>query len=294
MNIQGFCRLLLALVLLSFITACATQEAGRRPAAGNPEPILVAQADTGSASDAGTSLEYDEELMSDLEDEDVADLEIPDPLEPLNRFIFTVNDLAYKVILRPAGEGYSLIVPEPTRGAISNFFDNLIYPIRLVNCLLQGKGQKAWLETQKFIVNTTAGLGGFIDLAEQSDEKFRTSPEDMGQTFGYWGADHGFYLVLPLLGPSSLRDGIGKVGDYFLHPLTWYEPEEHATALKIGDAFNEYSLNMEDIDDIREASIDPYTAFKDIYVQHRRALVEDAANKGDTEAGVAGEALLGN
>lgn len=282
MRVTTLFRLILAIALISFCTACATREAGQRPAAGLQEPVLVAQADTQSASDAGSGLDYNEDLMSDLEDEDIASLEIPDPLESMNRFFFRVNDMLYFVIIRPAATGYSLIVPEPTRGLISNFFDNIKYPIRLVSCLLQGKGEKAWLETQKFIVNTTAGMGGLVDLAQQSDDKFKTTPEDLGQTFGYWGADHGFYLVLPVLGPSSLRDGAGRIGDYFLHPLTWYEPDEHALALKIGNALNEESLRLGDYEDVREAAIDPYTAFKDIYVQYRKALVEDKADPDQT------------
>jgi phospholipid-binding lipoprotein MlaA len=259
--------------------SCATSEAGHRPAASLEEPVLVAQAEGRTASDAGSGLEYDEDLMSDIEGEEIEATKIPDPLEPMNRFFFEVNDKLYFVFIRPLATGYSLIVPEPTRGAISNFFDNLRYPIRLVSCLLQGKGGKAWLETQKFIVNTTAGMAGFIDLAQQSDDKFKISPEDLGQTFGYHGADHGFYLVLPVFGPSSLRDGLGSVGDYFLDPLTWYEPKEHGWALKGGDKLNKESLRLGDYEDLREAAIDPYTAVKDVYVQYRKALVEDKADE---------------
>lgn len=278
MRITALIRGLLAVALVCLCAACATSEAGRKPAAGLENPVLVAQADQQSASDAGSDLEYNEELMSDLEEDEAPSAYIPDPLEPMNRFFFEVNDKLYFFFIRPAATGYSLIAPEPVRNSISNFFDNLRYPIRLVSCLLQGKAGKAWLETQKFIVNTTAGLAGFIDLAGDTDEKFKTSKEDLGQTFGYWGADHGFYLVLPVFGPTSLRDGIGSVGDYFLDPLTWYEPWEHAAALKIGDKLNDESLRLGDYEDLREAAIDPYTAVKDIYAQYRKGLVEDKSD----------------
>jgi len=258
---------------------CSAARSGGEQAATVAEPVMVAQADTQTATDADQG--YDEEwLMEDLGEEGEDSAQIADPLEPLNRVIFEINDKLYFIVLRPVATGYSFIVPEPTREAIGNFFTNLGYPIRLVSSLLQGKGEKAWLETQKFLVNTTGGLLGFINLAEISDDKFQISGEDLGQTFGYWGAGHGFYLVLPVFGPSSLRDGLGRVGDYFIDPLNYLEPEEYRWGLTAVDVINSESLRLGDYEDIREAAIDPYTAFKDLYVQYRKAQVEDQEEEG--------------
>lgn len=238
---------------------CSTSKTGVPSAASLDEPVLVALAETQAEGEPAE--------------------QIADPLEPLNRVIFEINDKLYFIVLRPVATGYSFIVPEPARESINNFFKNLAYPVRLVSCLLQGKGEKAWLETQKFLVNSTGGVLGLINLAEISDDKFKTSGEDLGQTFGYWGAGHGFYLVLPVFGPSSLRDGLGRVGDYFLDPLNYLEPQEHRWALSATDVVNSESLRLGDYEDLREAAIDPYTAFKDVYVQYRKAQVEDSVEE---------------
>jgi phospholipid-binding lipoprotein MlaA len=279
---------ILGIIMLTALLAsgCAARTSGEAVKAEPSEPVMVAQSDA-TASDAGGDLEYKEDLMSDLEDEEMQVEPIPDPLEPLNRFIFEVNDKLYFMFIRPAATAYSWAVPEGGREAVGNFFDNIRYPIRFVNCILQGKLDKAWIETQKFLVNTTGGMLGFVDLAQISDDKFKTTPEDLGQTFGYAEISHGLYLVLPVLGPSSLRDGVGKVGDHFLDPLTWLEPEEYSWGAKGLDALNDESLRLGDYEDLREAAIDPYTAVKDAYTQYRKGLVED---KADATAGESGEA----
>jgi len=154
----------------------------------------------------------------DLAQEELTDI-IPDPFEPLNRAFFEFNDKLYFYALKPIATGYKAVVPEPARVGVSDFFNNLSFPVRFANCLLQGKGEGAAMEFARFIINTFMGIGGFVDVASQ--EGFKKYDEDLGQTFGAWGAGPGFYICWPFLGPSSARDTIGSVGDGFLDPVNY-------------------------------------------------------------------------
>lgn len=266
--------LLLCCLLLA---ACATAPAPRA-AAG---PALLAAADSASsASDAGADPFSDESTarLDALLDEDydqapVNATRIPDPLEPLNRVFFAFNDTLYFYLLKPTAKVYNAVTPEPLRLGVKNAFSNLRYPIRLANCLLQGKGGDALRETGAFLLNSTLGMLGLFDLAK-NHETLRTNREDLGQTFGAWGAGHGFYLVLPVLGPSSLRDGLGGVGDSYLDPVTYLTPWEHSLAVKGYDRFNGVALSLGDYEAILEAAIDPYLAVRDAYAQHREIEVK--------------------
>ncbi len=142
-----------------------------------------------------------------------------DPLEPVNRFNYKVNDKADTYILRPVAKGYDTVVPDPVQASVSNFFDNAGQPITMANSLLQLKWGKFNQSLGRFMINTTAGVGGLFDVATNLNVPHPN--EDLGQTLGFWGLGAGPYLYLPLLGPSSGRELVGSLGDQFANPINY-------------------------------------------------------------------------
>ena len=132
-----------------------------------------------------------------------------------------IRDRLYTFLFRPISKGYELILPRPVRKGIDNAFENVKYPVRVVNCTLQGKFKRAGQETGKFVVNTVGGVAGIFRPAENIPALANVPDEDTAQTLGKWGIPNGPYLVLPLLGPSSVRDTVGLAGDYALNPVNW-------------------------------------------------------------------------
>ena len=195
---------------------------------------------------------------------------IADPLEPFNRAMYHFNDKLYFWVLKPLAQGYQKVVPEVARVGVSNFFTNLASPIRLVNCLLQGNFRGAASELGRFALNTLWGIGGLLDLASSEEIKLSKQDGDFGQTLGVYGLGQGFYIHWPILGPSSPRDTIGKVGDFFLYPLTYLTASwETFAGIWIIDKVNVTSLSIGDYESLQEAAIDPYVAVRDAYVQYR-------------------------
>jgi len=211
-----------------------------------------------------------DELILELESEySEKTLRINDPLEPLNRFFFKINDRLYFYFFKPVAKGYSLVVPEKFRQGISRGFYNIRYPIRAINDILQFRLKNFLKETAMFVLNTTLGFGGLIEVSSGVAELASRPPEeDSGLTLGRWGVGHGFYLVLPILGPTTMRDGIGKIGDYFLDPLTYIEPAVSAS-LKGEDKLNYLSLHLGEYEDLKKSAIDPYVSFRNAYIQYR-------------------------
>lgn len=191
-----------------------------------------------------------------------------DPLEPVNRAIFVFNDKAYFWLMKPVAQGYGFVVPEPARVSVRNFFSNITTPIRFVNNLLQGRMRDSGTELLRFAINTTVGILGLFDAAKQ-DFHIDRREEDLGRTLGVYGLGHGVYIVLPLLGPSSLRDAAGLAGDSFLDPVNYLEDFEAVLAVKAFKAENEISLRIGDYEDLKASAIDPYIALKDAYIQNR-------------------------
>lgn len=208
-----------------------------------------------------------------VDEEDVEEEEyISDPLEPLNRISFTFNDRLYFWVLKPIAKGYSVIVPEDMRLSARNFFNNLAFPIRFFNCLLQMKFKSAGNETLRFVLNSTFGMLGMYDVAR---EEFRISAvdEDFGQTLGVWGIKSGPYIHWPFLGPSNIRDTLGYVGDYFMDPVNLIRPRFSRLAIKSYDKINRVSLKIGEYEKIRQEALDPYTAIRDIYFQYRESRI---------------------
>ncbi len=200
---------------------------------------------------------------------------VPDPLEGLNRFIFGFNDVLITVALRPLSNAYVFVTPEVARTGISNVFHNVLFPVRFANNILQGRFRGAGVEMGRFLINTSVGMGGLFNVAKDKQTVVPVEDdEDLGQSFGVWGLGEGVYLVLPVLGPSTLRDTVGMVGDSFLDPITYLNPTEHAIALKVGRSFNELDGVLDKYDALHESAVEPYSAFRDAYVQYRRARIE--------------------
>lgn len=207
-------------------------------------------------------------------EESVEEKAVADPLEPINRVFFTFNDKLYFWVMKPVAKGYNAVVPEWGRIRVRNVFKNAAMPVRFINSILQLKMHAAAKELGRFIVNTTAGLGGMFDILEGNPDA-GSSNEDLGQTLGVYGIGDGFYLVLPVLGPSSFRDTIGLAGDYYLYPVHYLSDKDAVSAIDSYERVNNTSLRLGDYEDMIESAVDPYTAVKDAYIQHRRSKVKE-------------------
>ena len=219
-----------------------------------------------------------------------------DPLEGFNRPVYNFNDGLDKHILQPIANGYVAITPKPVRKGVTNFFDNLTYLNVIFNDVLQGKFSQALDDSARFVINSTVGLGGIMDPAGHGT--LPKHDEDLGQTFGTWGAGEGTYLNIPLIGPSSTRDAPDLVTSTLLNPLTYF-----ATA--VAAPFTAVNLvnkraNLLDATKFRdEAALDPYAFTREAYRQHRTSLiydgdppVEDLEDFFDEEGGGSGEDVL--
>jgi phospholipid-binding lipoprotein MlaA len=204
---------------------------------------------------------------------------IADPIEPFNRAMYEFNDRLYFWVLKPVAEGYSKVVPEPARISVSNFFSNLWTPVRFVNCLLQVNFIGAFTELFRFMINSTVGVAGLFDPAASEEINLQIQDEDFGQTLGFYGVGQGFYIVWPILGPSSPRDTVGRVGDYFSYPISYLNPWYVWTAVRGYEAVNDVSLRIGDYESLKDAAIDPYVAIRDAYVQYRQKKVEAKGTK---------------
>lgn len=197
-----------------------------------------------------------------------------DPLEGLNRGIYKFNDVADKAVLKPVAGAYKAVLPSPVRTGVNNFFDNLSTVVTLVNDLLQFKFSKAMDDAGRFVINTTVGLGGLIDVA--SMDGVPKNNEDFGQTLGHWGVGSGPYLVLPFVGPSSLRDATGFAVDTSLfdpiYQINDVRTRNQLYIVKFVDTRAQY-LPASDLLD--EAALDPYAFMRDAYLQRRESQVHD-------------------
>ena len=175
--------------------------------------------------------------------------------------------------MKPVAKGYNAVVPEKVRTSVNNFFENIATPVWFVNALLQGKIESAGIELARFGINTTLGLAGLLDTAKKQFN-LESQRKDTGLTLGFFGIGEGIYIVWPFLGPSSLRDTIGIVGDGFLFPVNYIKPFKDAVSINAYGYFNEVSLRIGDYENLKKSAIDPYIAVKDAYTQHRRYLIK--------------------
>jgi len=196
-----------------------------------------------------------------------------DPWEPFNRRIFWFNDKVDSYVLEPTAKGWNFVVPNEIQTCLSNFFYNLRFPIQTVNDLLQGKVQRAATDVGRFFVNTTVGVAGFFDPA--SSVGLDLQWEDFGQTLGWWGVGTGPYLVLPLLGPSDIRDGGGLIFDTAASITPFFVNGYYLFAARSVDLINTRAVYADTIEKAKESSIDYYTFVRNAYLQRRAALIRD-------------------
>ena len=200
-----------------------------------------------------------------------------DPLEPLNRSIFKVNEAVDFIVIRPISATYRQVVPDPLQEMVTNFLRNLATPVTLLNELLQGDWEGAEVAATRFFLNSTVGLAGLIDIAGYNTPELAHRSEDFGQTLGVWGVGDGPYLVLPLLGPTNLRDGVGRIVDTASDPLT-YVDDETITWTRLGlTAVDARARSLDALDEIQGSSIDFYAAIRSLYWQNRRSEIFDGA-----------------
>jgi phospholipid-binding lipoprotein MlaA len=191
-----------------------------------------------------------------------------DPLSGYNRVMTRVNDRLYYWVLKPVARGYGAVVPKLLRRGIDNVFENLGFPVRFVNNVLQLKVHGAGVETARFLVNSTIGIAGLWDPASQL-MKIEPRDEDFGQTLGRYGIGGGFHVVLPVFGPSNVRDTVGRVADGFLNPVAYVEDSDAALAISIVDTTNATSLRIGEYEALTGDAIDLYALLRDGYEQYR-------------------------
>ena len=228
-------------------------------------PELVADA---AARDAGMAQARDDSI-TDMEPEEY------DPWERFNEKMFDVNRNLDKYVLKPVAKGYNFIVPDEIQIMISNGFDNISFVPRLVNSLLQGKVLGAGRELSRFVINSTAGVGGLFDPAKDVFGILK-SREDFGQTLCVWGVSTGPYVIVPGLEPLTVRDGIGKAVDTAFDPLSYFLPLFwDRLGMKVGDIVNERSLNLDLFQGFEESVIDMYSAVRHAFLQRRARLCRE-------------------
>jgi phospholipid-binding lipoprotein MlaA len=193
--------------------------------------------------------------------------EISDPLEGFNRAVFFVNDGLDTILIRPIAYLYGNLLPPFVKRRVRNFFSNINEPVVLANDLLQFEFEDAGVIGARFLVNSTAGLAGLFDVA--SEIGLEPHKADFGQTLYSYGAGPGPYLVLPLLGPSNLRDGTGLLVDALLNPFTWLLESEENIALAVGKGLVRREELLAPLDALRESTVDYYAALRSLYYQDR-------------------------
>jgi phospholipid-binding lipoprotein MlaA len=194
--------------------------------------------------------------------------EVSDPLAGWNRAMFAFNDGLYFYLLKPVTLGYRTIVPRVARTGVWNFFHNLTAPGRFVSDVLQLKGREAGIELGKFMINSTWGVLGLWDVFASNPES-KIPEGDLGLAMEHYGVANGPYIVWPLLGPSTLRDSVGLVGDFFLDPTAYVRPPLAAAGVYTFRKVNTTSFRIGDYEALKDAAIDPYIAVRQAYIQHR-------------------------
>ncbi len=232
-------KILLAGLLIACLSGCAghAQQAQTVTApAGQPAPTVVAHRD------------------------------YHDPLIRVNRAVFAFNDVVYRYATIPIAEGYQWLLPQPVRTSIGNAFHNIKMPIRSINYLAQGKAKAAGIDAIRFAINTTVGLAGLFDPAakwfslERSDNSFE-------QTVSRYGGGYGFYLVLPFLGPSDLRNGSAVIADYLLNPIPYITSQPDTSLIMTTDQLQSFGPQASRYEKLRAESDDPYLFFRNLYLQ---------------------------
>ncbi len=195
-----------------------------------------------------------------------------DPLERFNRAVFKLNRGVDRAVARPAAKVYVAVTPKPVRAGVSNFMQNIGYPVTIANDLLQGKPLQMTRDLGRLLVNTTLGVGGLFDPATKMG--LVANDEDFGQTLGKWGLHPGPYLMLPLLGPATIRDTFGRAGDVAITPRSYVKDDTTRYAVLALDLVDTRAQLL-DADATLDSSFDPYGFVRDAYLQRREFLTTD-------------------
>ncbi|MFT5131497.1 MAG: phospholipid-binding lipoprotein MlaA [Rhodothermales bacterium] len=215
--------------------------------------------------------------FADFADDETAQSEplVKDPLEKLNRAVFQINDGFYTKVMKPTANGYGKVVPSRLRNGLRNVFYNVHMPVRFTNAVVQGDLAKGGTELARFAVNLTYGGLCLDDAATEMFDEPEPSPEDTGQTLARYRVGPGFYLVIPVLGPSTLRDGVGTVGDVLLDPFTYFANWPTTAAMSVAEQVNNTSFDPEAYENLKKDALDPYTFFRDAYMQNRNKKIAE-------------------
>lgn len=204
-----------------------------------------------------------------------------DPWERYNRAMHSFNDSVDRAVLKPVATAYKTAVPQPIRTGIGNFLGNLGDVWSFVNNALQGKAEGALTSFWRVAINTTIGLGGVLDPA--TDLQLERRKEDFGQTLGVWGVGSGPYFVLPLLGPSTLRDTVALPADYYGHPLKYFKGTRLRNTLGVTRVVHTRASVLDATDLLQGAALDDYSFTRDAYLQKRRNDIYDGNPPQDEE-----------
>jgi len=212
--------------------------------------------------------------------------EIADPIEPINRFVFGFNDILDKILIEPVAKGYNAVLPGFVRDSVQSFMRNLNSPLIVANNLLQGKVGDAGIAAARFALNTTVGVAGLADVAQAQGLSYKEA--DFGQTLAVWGVGDGFYLVLPVLGPSSLRDAVGLAVDSYADPVRIVADNTNNDwiyyTLGAIEGIDTRSRLIKVVDDLRRNSLDYYAAVRSAHSQKRDKLIHPG-KAGDAPKG---------
>jgi phospholipid-binding lipoprotein MlaA len=203
-----------------------------------------------------------------------------DPLEPVNRGMYQVNDVLDRALTRPVAKAYNAVLPEPVRNGVTNFSNNLTTPASSLNNFLQGKPGDGFGELARFIINSTAGIGGLFDIAANNGLEPRT--EDFGQTAAVWGVPNGPYVMLPFRGPSTLRDAVLMPLDILVDPLYQYNDSSVRDPLFVLRIIN-LRARLLRLDDMLEDSADPYVTLRESFLQNREFEIYDGDPPSDDD-----------
>ncbi len=289
------CELSLVVAISLGITGCSTTPETLHPSTP-ANRSAVAESRPAPIDDAGSSVQpasNRDEFFDPFAESDEPLGGEHDPWESFNSTMFEFNRKADRFVLKPVAQGYNFLVPDRVQIGFSNFFYNLRVVPRFVNNVFQGKVAGAGMEMGRFLVNSTLGIGGFLDIATQMN--LRTPEEDTGQTLGYYGVPPGPYLILPLLPPLTLRDGVGYLADIVLDPINWLvlplieiqgvpsviaHKNRTTTSViqlgrRVGEITNDRALNLETFQGVEEATLDLYAAVRNAYLQKRAKAIRE-------------------
>lgn len=245
------------------LAGCGARLTSEQRAAELSDTPALTPASGSTSNDAGDAIDYD-------------------PWEPINERIFWLNhDVVDRYAVKPTARVWQRVVPRVVRSSLTNAFDNLGMPDRFVNNVLQGRFEGAGREVVRLVLNTTVGVAGLVDVAARLG--VHKSDADTGQTLGLYGVGPGPYVQVPLMQPLDVRDGIGYGIDMLLDPLSYFAPFLATLGPSIVNRLNERASYLERYGDAEDASLDPYAAVRDGYLQSRLASINDAIKERENE-----------